>query len=37
LRRFALRAKNSAWLAIAETIAGWNGLAMRNAGSAARR
>ena len=29
----ALRPKNSAWLATAETTAGWNGLAIRNAGS----
>src|SRR6201994_975099 len=28
-----LRWKNSAWLATAETIAGWNGLEIRNAGS----
>src|SRR5712664_931613 len=28
-----LRWKNSAWLATAETIAGWNGFEMRNAGS----
>jgi hypothetical protein len=33
LRVFALREKNSAWLAIAETIAGWNGFAIRKAGS----
>ena len=32
-RDLALRAKNSAWLAMAETIAGWNGLAIRKAGS----
>ena len=32
-RRFAVRSKNSAWLATAETVAGWNGLAIRNAGS----
>src|SRR2546428_11437164 len=31
-RRFAVRSKNSAWLATAETVAGWNGLAIRNAG-----
>ena len=29
----ALRPKNSAWLATAETTASWNGLAIRNAGS----
>ena len=28
-----LRWKNSAWLALAETIAGWNGFEIRNAGS----
>ena len=28
-----LRWKNSAWLATAETIAGWNGFEIRNAGS----
>src|ERR1700690_4368513 len=28
-----LRWKNSAWLATADTIAGWNGLEIRNAGS----
>src|SRR5450432_1035843 len=28
-----LRWKNSAWLATAETIAGWNGLEIKNAGS----
>src|SRR6266446_7021434 len=28
-----LRWKNRAWLATAETIAGWNGLEIRNAGS----
>jgi hypothetical protein len=32
-RRAALRSKNSAWLMTAETIAGWNGFAIRNAGS----
>ena len=32
-----LRWKNSAWLATAETIAGWNGFEIRNAGSGARR
>src|SRR5271169_355956 len=32
-RRCALRPKNSAWLATAETTASWNGLAIRNAGS----
>jgi hypothetical protein len=29
----ALRPKNNAWLATAETTASWNGLAIRNAGS----
>ena len=28
-----LRWKNSAWLATADTIAGWNGFEIRNAGS----
>src|ERR1700756_1209721 len=28
-----LRWKNSAWLATAETMAGWNGLEIKNAGS----
>ena len=28
-----LRWKNRAWLATAETIAGWNGFEIRNAGS----
>src|SRR5581483_6344401 len=28
-----LRWKNSAWLATADTMAGWNGLGIRNAGS----
>jgi hypothetical protein len=28
-----LRWKNSAWLATAETIAGWNGFEIKNAGS----
>ena len=32
-RRLALRSKNSAWLAIADTVEGWNGFAIRNAGS----
>src|SRR5215467_12997842 len=32
-RRLAVRSKNSAWLATADTVAGWNGLAMRKAGS----
>ncbi len=32
-RRRALCWKNSAWLMTAETLAGWNGLAMRKAGS----
>src|SRR5262245_30778519 len=31
--RVALRWKNSAWLTTAETVAGWNGLAIRKAGS----
>jgi hypothetical protein len=31
--RVALRWKNSAWLTTAETVAGWKGLAIRNAGS----
>ena len=31
--RLALRSKNSAWLTTAETVAGWNGLAIRKAGS----
>jgi hypothetical protein len=33
IRLRELRWKNSAWLATAETIAGWNGLDIRNAGS----
>jgi hypothetical protein len=32
-RFLELRWKNSAWLATAETIAGWNGFEIRNAGS----
>src|SRR4029077_6346420 len=32
-RFFELRWKNSAWLATAETMAGWNGFEIRNAGS----
>jgi hypothetical protein len=32
-RRRALCWKNSAWLMTADTFAGWNGLAIRNAGS----
>ena len=32
-RRFAVRSKNRAWLATADTVAGWNGLAIRKAGS----
>ncbi|GJD44371.1 hypothetical protein AFCDBAGC_2238 [Methylobacterium cerastii] len=32
-RRRAVCWKNSAWLMTAETLAGWNGLAMRKAGS----
>src|ERR1700709_745396 len=32
-RFFELRWKNSAWLATAETIAGWNGFEIKNAGS----
>ena len=31
--RLALRSKNSAWLTTADTVAGWNGLAIRKAGS----
>ena len=31
--RVALRWKNSAWLTTADTVAGWNGLAIRKAGS----
>ena len=31
--RVALRWKNSAWLTTAETVAGWNGFAIRKAGS----
>jgi hypothetical protein len=33
MRLRELRWKNSAWLATAETIAGWNGFEIRNAGS----
>jgi hypothetical protein len=32
-RRLALRSKNRAWLATADTAAGWKGLAIRKAGS----
>src|SRR5271166_2394225 len=32
-RLFAVRSKKSAWLATAETVAGWNGLAIKKAGS----
>jgi len=31
--RCALRSKNRAWLITADTVAGWNGLAIRKAGS----
>jgi hypothetical protein len=31
--RWALRSKNNAWLMTAETAEGWNGLAIKNAGS----
>jgi hypothetical protein len=33
MRLRELRWKNNAWLATAETIAGWNGFEIRNAGS----